>query len=95
MVVLPHPKPDHMDNVTEIGVRPKLGIFCTSSVDGFIKTWTARNSVLREMKFNYPIQSVCMINNQADILFPVKNRLQKIKGKIRTLKISNFKPMYI
>ena len=82
-IVLPHPKSDHLENVTEIGFRRKLGFFCTSSVDGFIKTWTAKNMLMREMKFNQPLKSVCMINNQADILFPVKNRIQIISGQTR------------
>ncbi|RKP19056.1 WD40 repeat-like protein [Rozella allomycis CSF55] len=73
-------KADHSDLIKSVSGRIKLGLFVTSGLDGHVKIWSKSNAVIREFKFNVPIYAATLINEQADLLVCLKNRIELIKA---------------
>lgn len=55
---------------TNVEEHPKTGngLFVTGGEDGYAKVWTSNKELIREICFPEPINSVCFLNSQFDIL---------------------------
>ncbi|RKO92537.1 hypothetical protein BDK51DRAFT_29905, partial [Blyttiomyces helicus] len=70
---------DHTDSVTSICSIRKLGLFVTGSKDGTLRLWDTYNTLLREIQFAEPVESVCAANSHGDILIGIHNRIDIMK----------------
>ncbi|KAJ3127358.1 WD repeat-containing protein 87 [Nowakowskiella sp. JEL0407] len=66
---------DHTDTVTSLCSIPDLSVFVSSSLDRTLRVWDTFNSLIREIKFQHPIDSICVINFKGDLLISMQNRL--------------------
>lgn len=70
---------DHTDCITNIIGIPKVDIFVSVSLDKTLKVWNSQNTLLREIVFYAPLETVCLCTPKGDILFGIKDRVDIIK----------------
>ncbi|KAJ3093222.1 vacuolar transporter chaperone [Quaeritorhiza haematococci] len=70
---------DHTEAITAIAPIEKVKLFVTSSMDNTIKVWDSTNTLLRELQFQGPIETLCMASSYGDLLFGIQNRIDIIK----------------
>ena len=63
-------------------------IYVTGGADGFVKVWTNQKELIREIWFPEEINTVCLLNEQCDILIGHGTKVSIIYAE-------NYKPFYI
>ncbi|KAI8809581.1 hypothetical protein BJ742DRAFT_229573 [Cladochytrium replicatum] len=93
---------DHTEAITAICTVRKLGIFISASRDGTIRVWDTYNTLIREIQFQHPLESVCIANPWGDLLIGILNRIDIIKcsrylppGYVTTVQNTRFKEITI
>jgi hypothetical protein len=75
-----HPKTDdHTDCIKNIIGVPKVNVFVSVSQDMTMKVWNEQNTLLRDIVFYDPLETVCLCNPKGDILFGIKDRVDIIR----------------
>ncbi|KAL5005609.1 hypothetical protein ScPMuIL_016767 [Solemya velum] len=59
---------DHTQQITTLDNCPLLGLFASSSLDGYIKLWNRSNILIRELNFDTPVRGMCFANDRGDLL---------------------------
>ena len=59
---------DHDDPVVCIDHVEHGGLHVTVDTEGLIKVWSEKRDLLSEIKFNEPVNSVCFMNANYDLL---------------------------
>jgi len=77
---------EHEDELTCLDQLPELGLYISGSKDGTVKVWNKLKEMLREIKFPEPVNSVCFLNPQGDILIGHGGKVSKIQA-------DDYKPM--
>jgi WD40 repeat protein len=72
---------DHVEAITCISPIPMFDLFVTCSRDGMIKVWDMHNSLVREIAFGSPIDSMAITTGYGDLVFGIDHRVDKIKAK--------------
>ena len=60
-------------------------MFISSSIDGYVKIWSVKKDLLREIRFPEPVYSVSFLNSDGDILVGHH-------GKVSTVLFEDYKP---
>lgn len=78
-----HPKVhDHTQKVKAICCSNSLGIFMSIGNDNSLRIWSHENKLLREIQFQETLDSVCLANDQGDLLLGIGNRIDLIMSSI-------------
>ena len=70
---------DHTGSIKSIISIPKLNIFVSASLDMTLKVWDSQNTLMREIVFSSPLETLCLCNPKGDILLGIKDRVDIIK----------------
>ncbi|KAJ3410783.1 hypothetical protein HDV05_003248 [Chytridiales sp. JEL 0842] len=77
--VQPHSRSDdHSDAITALTSIGKLGLFVTISRDSTLRVWDVYNTLVREIQFQEPLDSLCLASSRGDILIGIQNRIDII-----------------
>lgn len=69
MPILSHQREDcHTDVITSLSCCHSLGLFVTSSRDGFLKVWSTSNQLVSEIFFGDSLTCACFSNGGGDLL---------------------------
>ncbi|XP_048581685.1 uncharacterized protein LOC5517160 isoform X2 [Nematostella vectensis] len=66
---------DHQGPIISVDANRSLGIFCSSSTDGFVKLWDQQKMLLREIALDDTLTAVCFLNLKGDIIIGLKQQL--------------------
>jgi hypothetical protein len=72
---------DHVEAITCISPIPMLDLFVTCSRDGSIKVWDMFNTLVREILYDSPIDTMTVTSGYGDLVFGINERVDKIKAK--------------
>ena len=75
-----------MGAVSCIASSYSLRVFASGGVDGIVKIWDQHSSLIREIQFNEPIQSLCFANEKGDLLIG-------LSGQIAIIRCYDYLPM--
>jgi len=70
---------EHDSTVTGVDSSKYVRLIVTSDSGGSIKLWSLEKRFMREIVFPHPIDSVCFLNQQGDILVSHVQRISKIR----------------
>lgn len=71
---------DHGKEITSIVGLSSLSIFATSSLDGTVKIWDGEeNTLIREIQFQEPVNSVCFNNARGDLIVGLSNQVGLVR----------------
>lgn len=70
---------EHDCELTGCDYNPRLGLIVTSDKNGVIRIWNKDKKFLREIHFPNPVDSVCFLNIEGDILVSHSKRISHIK----------------
>ena len=86
MPVMSHQREDrHTATITSLSSCPSLGLFATSSCNGYLKVWSTSNQLVSEIYFGTSLKSACFSNSQGDLLVGFQRQ-------ICTVSASNYLP---
>lgn len=69
MPILSHQREDcHTDSITSLSCCHSLGLFATSSRDGFLKVWSTSNQLVSEIFFGDSLMCACFSNAGGNLL---------------------------
>ena len=72
---------DHTDAIIALQCCPKLSLFATSSMDGFVKVWNEENHLISEIEFGESLASVCFANSCGDLLVGFQKHISLIQAR--------------
>ena len=79
---------EHNGTVNWMDSNIAKNIYVTGGADGFVKVWTNQKELIREIWFPEEIDTVCLLNEQCDILIGHGTKVSIIYAE-------NYKPFYI
>ena len=68
----------------------KLQLLVTADINGTVRIWTKEKKFLREIQLPNPIQSVCFLNNEGDILISHASRISLLRFSSYWTKIFDY-----
>uniref|UniRef100_A0A6P8IQV6 Uncharacterized protein LOC116303278 n=1 Tax=Actinia tenebrosa TaxID=6105 RepID=A0A6P8IQV6_ACTTE len=66
---------DHQGPINGIDANKSLGIFCSSSTDGFLRLWDKTKTLLREISLDGSLTAAHFLNNRGDVLIGFKKHI--------------------
>ena len=82
---------EHEDQLTCCDIFEKERLYVTGDKEGLVKIWNFKKQLMREVKFVEPINSVCFLNENADIIVGHSGNLSLLNARDygdRKLKVS-------
>ena len=70
---------EHDCKVTGVDSNKYTRLTVTSDIQGYIKIWSLEKRFLREILFPHPVDSVCFLNKEGDILVSHESRISQIR----------------
>jgi len=72
---------EHENEITCFDVLTKKGLYVTGDSEGIIKIWNCQKQLVRDIRFVDPINSVCFLNEDADILIGHSGNLSRLNSE--------------
>jgi len=69
------------NNLALLDVLTKKGLYVTGDSEGIIKIWNCQKQLVRDIRFVDPINSVCFLNEDADILIGHSGNLSRLNSE--------------
>jgi len=76
---------EHEKEVSDVAAFEPKNMFASGSTDGYVKVWSRKKTLLREIKFPEPVYSVSFMNDQGDLLVGHH-------GKVSMVAFKDYKP---
>ena len=69
---------EHEDKLTCCDILERQGLYVTGDKDGLVKIWNFKKQLIREVKFVEAVNSVCFLNQTADIIVGHSGNLSRL-----------------
>lgn len=77
-ILEPDNSDEHEDAITCFDVLQSKGVYVTGDESGLVKIWNCKKQLVREVKFVEPINSVCFLGGERDIIVGHSGNLSRL-----------------